>query len=51
MTLSQEERSTIVNYRIEKAKEALKGAEASVLVLKDWTIAGNRLYYAVYYIH
>jgi uncharacterized protein (UPF0332 family) len=50
MTLSSEERKSIVEYRIEKAKDALKGAEANALQLKDWTVAGNRLYYAVYYI-
>jgi uncharacterized protein (UPF0332 family) len=50
MTLSHEERIAIVGYRIEKAKVAFKGAEANALQLKDWTVAGNRLYYAVYYI-
>jgi uncharacterized protein (UPF0332 family) len=50
MTLSQKERNTIVNLRIERAKEALVGAEDNALILKNWTIAGNRIYYAAYYI-
>jgi uncharacterized protein (UPF0332 family) len=50
MTLSQEERNMVIDYRIEKAKEAFEGAEANVSQLKNWAIAGNRLYYAVYYI-
>ncbi|MDR2651964.1 MAG: HEPN domain-containing protein [Prevotellaceae bacterium] len=49
MTLSYKERNAIIDYRIEKAKETFKGAESNALQLQNWAIAGNRLYYAAYY--
>jgi len=48
MGLSDEERKSLVDYRLQKAKETF----AEVLILienKLWRFAANRLYYACYY--
>lgn len=46
--LSSEERLALVQYRLEKADETLKEA-IDCGSLNHWTLAANRLYYAVYY--
>ena len=46
--LNGEERQALVNYRLEKAEETLKEA-VDCGSLNHWTLAANRLYYAVYY--
>ena len=48
MSLSEEERRAIVQYRIEKAKASLVDA-VDVSSIKKWSLAANRLYYALYY--
>lgn len=48
MSLSDEERSAIVLYRIEKAQNALDDIH-KVLPLEVWSIIANRMYYALYY--
>lgn len=48
MTLSIEERNTIIAYRIEKAVRTLKEAKDNA-ALGNWSLAANRLYYAVFY--
>ena len=48
MSLDQENRTAIVDYRLEKAESALKDAH----FLEDnkrYNLAANRLYYALYY--
>ena len=46
--LDEENRSIIVNYRLQRAKETL--AEVNEIVkLGYWHTAANRLYYACYY--
>lgn len=48
MGLSDEERMSVVNYRLQKAKETF--TEVSILIdNKLWRFAANRLYYACYY--
>jgi uncharacterized protein (UPF0332 family) len=48
MTLNEENRSVIVNYRLQRAKETL--AEAVINVENCcWHAAANRLYYACFY--
>ena len=48
MKLTDEERETVVNYRLQKAKETF--AEVSILMNnKLWRIAANRLYYSCFY--
>ncbi len=48
MGLSDEERKSVVDYRLQKAKETF--AEVSILIdNKLWRFAANRLYYACYY--
>jgi uncharacterized protein (UPF0332 family) len=47
--LSGDERSAIINYRRQKAYGSLKEAE-EVAKMGFWSLAGNRLYYAAYYI-
>ena len=48
MGLSEEERKSVVDYRLKKAKETL--AEVSILIEnKLWRFAANRLYYACFY--
>ena len=48
MSLSNEERKAIVDYRIEKADIAFDEA-LKVSSLGLWNLAANRLYYALYY--
>ena len=48
MTLKTDERSAIVDYRLEKAIKTLKEA-IDVVNLGYWNLAANRLYYATYY--
>lgn len=48
MSLSDEERRAIVLYRIEKAYAALEDVDKSI-AMKMWSVAANRLYYALYY--
>ena len=48
MGLSEEERKSVIEYRLKKAKETF----AEVLILienKLWRVAANRLYYACFY--
>jgi uncharacterized protein (UPF0332 family) len=48
MGLSEEERKSLVNYKLQKAKETI--AEMPILVEnKLWRNAANRLYYACFY--
>ncbi len=48
MGLSDEERKSVVDYRLKKAKETF--SEVAILVEnKLWRFAANRLYYACYY--
>lgn len=47
MSLSSEERDTIVNFRIEKSIRAYEQAKG-VVGLKYWETIANRLYYAAY---
>ncbi|HIW44163.1 MAG TPA: HEPN domain-containing protein [Candidatus Prevotella stercoripullorum] len=46
--LTAEERKAIIRFRIEKAHKSFNEAKA-VAGLGFWNLAGNRLYYAVYY--
>lgn len=48
MSLSDEERRAIVNYRIEKAHVAMEDV-TQMAMLQRWSAAANRMYYAVYY--
>ena len=48
MSLSDEERRAIVEYRVEKAHTALSEIK-SVLSMKVWGMIANRMYYALYY--
>ena len=48
MTLNEENRDIIVNYRLQKAKETLAEAKGSV-EMGFWNSAANRLYYACFY--
>lgn len=48
MSLSDEERKAIVEYRIEKAWVALEDVE-QVSKLARWSAAANRMYYTIYY--
>ena len=48
MSLSDEERRAIVEYRIEKAHTALSEIR-SVMPMKVWGMIANRMYYALYY--
>ena len=48
MSLTPEERETIVAYRIEKAHTAITHAEGNAR-LGYWEVTANRLYYACYY--
>lgn len=47
MSLSFEERKTVVEFRIEKAYRALEQAQG-VVELQYWETIANRLYYAAY---
>ena len=48
MSLSDEERSAIVLYRIEKAHTAIEDIH-KIMSLELWSIIANRMYYALYY--
>ncbi len=48
MPLIEEERAAIVEYRLEKANKAFVEAK-DCATMEHWTLASNRLYYAVYY--
>jgi len=48
MSLTEEERSAIVLYRIEKAENALEEIR-KMIPLGLWTTIANRMYYALYY--
>ena len=48
MSLTDEERRLLVEYRIEKAEATFVEAEDNAK-LGHWTLAANRLYYAAYY--
>ena len=48
MTLTPEERLSIINYRIEKANATLNEAK-TVMKAKLWNLAVNRFYYSVFY--
>ena len=48
MTLDTNNRNTIVNYRLQKAKDTLTEAKGNI-EMKFWHTAANRLYYACYY--
>ena len=48
MSLTDEERDAVVQYRIEKSMKSFQEAE-KVSEISLWNIAANRLYYAVYY--
>ena len=48
MPLTEEERKAIVVYRMEKANDSLVEAR-DCASMNHWTLAANRLYYAVYY--
>ena len=46
--LKSEDKKSILKYRIEKSWLSLKEAK-DVAALGYWNLAGNRIYYAVYY--
>ncbi len=48
MSLGEEERASMVIYRIEKALATLEDAEFAVQ-MERWNMAANRLYYALYH--
>jgi len=48
MKLSDDERTAVVVYRLQKAKETLSEAEGTIKMCY-WHTAANRLYYACYY--
>lgn len=48
MSLSEEERKAIVEYRIEKARIALDEIRRA-MPLEVWGMIANRMYYALYY--
>ena len=48
MSLTEEEKKQIIDYRLEKSKRTLEDAQ-KVIELKMWVTAANRLYYAAYY--
>lgn len=48
MTLTDEEREAIIEYRIQKAYNCLVAVE-DIKPLNHWNIIANRLYYACYY--
>ena len=48
MSLTEEEKKQIVDYRLEKSKKTLEDAK-KVIELEMWVTAANRLYYAAYY--
>lgn len=48
MTLSPEEKDNIISYRVEKSRQTFKEATDNAS-LGNWSLAANRLYYAVFY--
>lgn len=48
MTLTPEEKQSIIKYRIERAKDTIKEAK---IVMKSslWNLAVNRFYYSIFY--
>lgn len=48
MTLNIDDRNSLIQYRLDKAREALEQVN-EVGKLGYWTLAANRLYYAAYY--
>lgn len=48
MGLTNDERQSIVNYRIEKAQSTFVEAQ-KIVALGIWNIVANRLYYCLYY--
>lgn len=49
MTLTPEDRKSIIEYRTERSHETIKEVEF-IITGKFWNLAANRLYYAVFYI-
>lgn len=49
MTLLPEDRKSIIDYRIERAKETITEVEF-IVTGNFWNLAANRLYYAAFYI-
>ncbi|MDP3861549.1 MAG: HEPN domain-containing protein, partial [Phaeovulum sp.] len=48
MTLREDERSIIIQYRIKQAEQALDDAEF-LLINKRLSLAANRIYYSLFY--
>lgn len=48
MSLSEEERKAIVDYRIERAQKSFEEA-TNVMAMGMWSLLANRLYYSLYY--
>jgi uncharacterized protein (UPF0332 family) len=48
MTIDEENRSIIVNYRLQRSKETLLETKKNV-EMGFWHTGANRLYYACYY--
>ena len=48
MTLSNDDRKAIIQYRIERAKNTMIKVDY-VIKGKFWNLAANRLYYALFY--
>ncbi len=49
MMLTKEERSALIDLKVQKAKDTFKEAEG-ISTLKFWNAVANRLYYSCYYI-
>lgn len=49
MTLTPEDRKSIIDYRIERSHDTMKEVEF-IITGKFWNLAANRLYYSVFYI-
>lgn len=49
MPLEREDKREIIKYRIEKAEKTIKEAK-DCASMGHWTLAANRLYYALFYI-
>lgn len=47
MSLTSDERKSVVEFRVEKARRALEQAQG-VVELQYWETIANRLYYAAY---
>lgn len=48
MTLTPDERLSVINYRIERAEQTLEEARI-VMKSKLWNLAVNRFYYSIFY--